>query len=157
MELFKLQCDGCCAKLELKGGQYHCSHCGSGYLRQDAMRKIAEQVVDVIESQINGDDDDQQHINEQVARIVDPDNDDIIILEQEDDMEDLHFEQIATIPYNDELYAVMKPIDIEGLDEDVRITFLITLDDEGDFGIEIEHDKRTLAEIEKLYDKLFDE
>ena len=66
-----------------------------------------------------------------VDRLLDENNTDPIVLFDENNKE-TSFEQVAVIPLEEKLYAILKPItDIAGIEEDEALVFVIEeIDDE---------------------------
>lgn len=65
----------------------------------------------------------------------------------------MRFEQVAVVPYNDELYCILRPMDvIEGIGADEAVVFLCDTDDNGDTVLKIEQDDETaIAVFERYY------
>ena len=58
-----------------------------------------------------------------IDMLLDPDNESPIVLQNEKG-EHVSFDQIAIIPYNDKLYAILKPITpVEGVGENEALVF----------------------------------
>ena len=89
--------------------------------------------------------------------LLDEDNDDPITVYDEND-KPVRFDQVAIIPFKEKLYAILKPIDeMEGVEDDEVIVFLIEETEDGDAELVIETDEPTAM---KVYDedlKLLDE
>lgn len=84
--------------------------------------------------------------------LTDDDNCDNIVLTDEDGNEQ-EFEQIAVIPYEEELYCILHPLNDPEVAEDEAIVFLYSEDDEGEILTVVEDDE--LADkIFELYDEL---
>lgn len=98
--------------------------------------------------------------NEQVNildQLLDEDNEDPITLYDENDKA-VRFDQVAIIPYKEKLYAILKPIDeMEGVNDDEAIVFLVEEDDDGDAELTIETDESTAIKVFDEYYKLLDE
>ena len=98
--------------------------------------------------------------NEQVNildQLLDEDNEDPITLYDENDKA-VRFDQVAIIPYKEKLYAILKPIDeMEGVNDDEAIVFLVEEDDDGDAELTIETDEPTAIKVFDEYYKLLDE
>lgn len=85
-----------------------------------------------------------------IEQLLDENNTDPIILYDEDDKE-VKFEQIAIIPLNDSLYAILKPMEeMEGVAEDEAIVFAFETDEESD-------EVLTVVEDDAVIDAVFDE
>lgn len=89
--------------------------------------------------------------------LLDENNDDPITLYDEEDKE-VQFEQVAVIPDNDKIYAILKPIDeLEGVEDDEAIVFLADYDDEGNTVLLVEKDEETAIRVFDKYYQLLDE
>lgn len=89
--------------------------------------------------------------------LLDEDNEDPITLYDENDKA-VKFDQVAIIPLNDRLYAILKPIDeMEGVADDEAIVFAVSEDKEGETTLEIETDEPTAIRVFDEYYKLLDE
>ena len=88
--------------------------------------------------------------------LLDEDNEEPITLYDESD-KPVKFDQVAIIPLNDKLYAILKPIDeMEGVADDEAIVFAVTEDSEGETVLEIETDEPTAIKVFDEYYKLLD-
>ena len=84
--------------------------------------------------------------------LLDEDNDDPITVYDEND-KPVRFDQVAIIPFKEKLYAILKPIDeMEGVEDDEVIVFLIEETEDGDAELVIETDEPTAM---KVYDECF--
>ena len=89
--------------------------------------------------------------------LLDEDNDDPITVYDEND-KPVRFDQIAIIPFKEKLYAILKPIDeMEGVEDDEVIVFLIEETEDGDAELVIETDEPTAMKVYDEYLKLLDE
>ncbi len=89
--------------------------------------------------------------------LLDEDNDDPITLFDENDKA-VRFDQVAIIPFKEKLYAILKPIDdMEGVEDDEAIVFLIEETEDGDAELVIETDEPTAIKVFDEYYKLLDE
>lgn len=89
--------------------------------------------------------------------LLDEDNEDPITLYDENDKA-VKFDQVAIIPLNDRLYAILKPIDeMEGVADDEAIVFAVSEDKDGETTLEIETDEPTAIKVFDEYYKLLDE
>ncbi len=89
--------------------------------------------------------------------LLDEDNDDPITLFDENDKA-VKFDQVAIIPFKEKLYAILKPIDdMEGVEDDEAIVFLIEETEDGDAELVIETDEPTAIKVFDEYYKLLDE
>ncbi|MBQ3493843.1 MAG: DUF1292 domain-containing protein [Clostridia bacterium] len=88
--------------------------------------------------------------------LLDEDNEDPITLYDENDKA-IKFDQVAIIPMDDKLYAILKPIDeMEGVADDEAIVFYINEDGNGDATLEIETDEPVAMRVFDEYYKLLD-
>lgn len=89
--------------------------------------------------------------------LLDENNDDPITLYDEEDKA-VQFEQVAVIPDNDKIYAILKPIDeLEGVEDDEAIVFVVDYDDEGNTVLLVEKDEETAIRVFDKYYQLLDE
>lgn len=89
--------------------------------------------------------------------LLDENNDSPIVLYDEDDRA-VNFEQVAVIPDNDNVYAVLKPLDeLEGVADDEAIVFLVDFDEEGNSMLVIEQDEEIAIRVFDKYYQLLDE
>lgn len=92
-----------------------------------------------------------------IEQLLDENNTDPIILYDEDDKE-VKFEQIAIIPLNDSLYAILKPMEqMEGVAEDEAIVFSFETDEESDEVLSVVEDDATIDAVFDEYYKLIKE
>ena len=88
--------------------------------------------------------------------LLDEDNEDPITLYDENDKA-VKFDQVAVIPLNNNLYAILKPIDeMEGVADDEAIVFAVKQDKDGESVLEIETDEPTAIKVFDEYYKLLD-
>ena len=89
--------------------------------------------------------------------LLDEDNEDPITLYDEND-KPIKFDQVAIIPLEEKLYAILKPIDeMEGVADDEAIVFYVNEDHEsGETTLEIETDEPTAILVFDEYYKLLD-
>ena len=89
-------------------------------------------------------------------RLLDEDDDENIVLFDMNN-EAHEFEQIAVIPYDERIYAIMKPVlQMEGIADDEALVF--ALDEfEDECAISIETDDRIANEVFERYYELLDE
>ena len=88
--------------------------------------------------------------------LLDEDNKEPIVLSDEEGKK-FTFEQIAVIPYNDKVYAVLKPVDkIDGVNDDEAIVFVV---DERPTGsvLMVESDEKVAISVFDEYYNLLDE
>lgn len=102
----------------------------------------------------------EKNINEELDVLdilLDENNDEPISLFDEDDKE-IKFEQVAVIPHNEKIYAILKPIDeLEGVADDEAIVFLVDEDEEGNSILVIEKDEEVATLVFDKYYQLLDE
>lgn len=85
-----------------------------------------------------------------IAALLDPENENNIILYDENDKA-VEFEQIAIIPIDNDIYAILRPVEqMEGTDEDVAIVFELSEDEEGNDVIEVVDNSEV---VDKVYEK----
>lgn len=89
--------------------------------------------------------------------LLDEDNEDPIILYDEYSKQ-VKFDQVAIIPLNEKLYAILKPIDeIPGVADDEAIVFAINENDNGETTLVVETDEPIAMQVFDEYYKLLDE
>lgn len=89
--------------------------------------------------------------------LLDENNDKPITLYDENDKA-VKFDQVAIIPMEEQLYAILKPIDeMEGVADDEAIVFLIEEDEDGDAELVVETDEAKAMKVFDEYYKLLDE
>ncbi len=92
-----------------------------------------------------------------IERLLDENDLGTIVLFDENDKE-VEFEQIAIIPYEDEVYAILKPVkEMEGVAEDEAIVFLLDADDDSDDVLSVVEDDAVIDAVFDAYYKLLDE
>lgn len=65
-----------------------------------------------------------------IDTLLDPDNESVITLMSENNTI-IEFDQIAVIPYENELYAILKPIThIDGVNEDEALVFRMNVEED---------------------------
>lgn len=76
-----------------------------------------------------------------------------------DEDKPVKFEQIAIIPLDDKLYAILKPIDtLDGVADDEALVFLINDNAEnGDAELIVEIDEQVLIKVFDVYYKLLED
>ena len=88
--------------------------------------------------------------------LLDEDNEDPITLYDENDKA-IRFDQVAIIPLEEKLYAILKPIDeMENVADDEAIVFVVNEDENGESILEIETDEPTAIRVFDEYYKLLD-
>jgi hypothetical protein len=89
--------------------------------------------------------------------LLNENNDQPITLYDENDKA-VKFEQVAVIPMDDNLYAILKPIDaMENVADDEAIVFAVNEDEDGETSLEIEIDESIAMRVFEEYYKLLDE
>ncbi|MBE7074520.1 MAG: DUF1292 domain-containing protein [Clostridiales bacterium] len=89
--------------------------------------------------------------------LLDEDNEDPITLYDENSKA-IKFDQVAIIPMDDKLYAILKPIDeIKGVADDEAIVFAINENDNGETTLIVETDEPTAMRVFDEYYRLLDE
>ncbi|MBR2986897.1 MAG: DUF1292 domain-containing protein [Clostridia bacterium] len=81
-------------------------------------------------------------------------NDNIVLYD--DDGEPIEFEQIALIPIEETLYFILRPIEMEGLEEDEAFVFQLIETDE-DSTIDLVEDDEIVEKVFELYYSLLDD
>lgn len=99
--------------------------------------------------------------NEEVVDIVDllldENNDEPIVLFDENDRE-IKFEQVAIIPENEKIYAILKPVDeMEGVADDEAIVFVVEYDKDGNSYLAVETNEEIAIKVFDKYYQLLDE
>ncbi len=88
--------------------------------------------------------------------LLDEDNEDPITLYDENDKA-IRFDQVAIIPLEEKLYAILKPIDeMQDVADDEAIVFVVNEDENGESILEIETDEPTAIRVFDEYYKLLD-
>ena len=92
-----------------------------------------------------------------IEKILDENNTDDIVITNEETGEEVLFEQIATIPYNDIVYAVLSPkFSNEYFEEGEGVVFKIIKEDDDDVLI-IEDNDEINEELQSAFSKDLDE
>ena len=92
-----------------------------------------------------------------IERLLDENDLGTIVLYDENDKE-VEFEQIAIIPYNENVYAILKPVEeMEGVAEDEAIVFLLDANDDTDDVLSVVEDDAIIDAVFDAYYKLLDE
>ena len=92
-----------------------------------------------------------------IDALFDQDNNDNITLFNEKD-EPVEFEQIALIPLNEVVYAILRPTQkIEGVAEDEAFVFEIVEDEENGDTLRLVEDDGIIEDVFADYNKLLDE
>ena len=92
-----------------------------------------------------------------IERLLDENDLGKIVLYDENDKE-VEFEQIAIIPYQNEVYAILKPVEkMEGVADDEAIVFLLDADEESDEVLSVVEDDAVIDAVFDAYYKLLDE
>ena len=100
----------------------------------------------------------KEEIDNPILKLLDPENDETITLYDENE-KPVEFEQIALIPFNDKLYAILKPVaKMEGVADDEAIVFAFDEDETNeDQLLVVEEDDNIIDEVFAIYNKLLDE
>lgn len=105
------------------------------------------------------DDAQKTNLNEEVDILdvlLDEDNEDPITLYDENNKA-YKFDQVAVIPLDDNLYAILKPVDeLEGVADDEAIVFSVNEQDSGETSLVVEIDESIAMRVFEEYYKLLD-
>lgn len=89
--------------------------------------------------------------------LLDPKNDDTITL-TDDENNQFEFDQVAVVPHENEIYALLTPHDhIEGIGEDEAVVMKVYTNENGEEVLESIVDDKLLDVIFDKYYKMFDE
>ena len=89
-----------------------------------------------------------------IEQLLDEDNIDPIVLYDENDNE-VEFDQIAIIPFNENLYAILKPVEpMEGVGEDEAIVFAFETDEDDDEILSVVEDDAIIDAVFEEYYKM---
>lgn len=89
--------------------------------------------------------------------LLDENNEDPITLYDNEDKK-VRFEQVAVIPDDDKIYAILKPIDeMEDVADDEAIVFRADVDDDGFSVLTVETDEEIATRVFDKYYQLLDE
>lgn len=93
-----------------------------------------------------------------IDKILTEENDENIVLYDEKDNA-IEFEQIAVIPVNNLIYAILKPVTkIDGVGEDEAVVFLLEDDESNNSDLlTTVTDEKVIEEVFNVYYKLLDE
>lgn len=92
-----------------------------------------------------------------IDMLLDENNTDPIVLYNENN-EEISFEQIALIPLDEQVYAILKPLgDFEGVGEDEALVFTIAEDDGEDVLVVEDREEIIDAVFEEYYAMLAEE
>ncbi len=99
-----------------------------------------------------------EEMDNPILKLLDPENSDPIVLFDENE-KPVSFEQIALIPYQEKLYAILKPVEkMEGVADDEAIVFAFEEDDTNeDQLLVVEENDAIIDEVFTIYNKLLDE
>jgi len=99
-----------------------------------------------------------EEMDNPILKLLDPENSDPIVLFDENE-KPVSFEQIALIPYQEKLYAILKPIEkMDGVADDEAIVFSFEEDDASeDQLLVVEENDTIIDEVFAIYNKLLDE
>ncbi len=90
-----------------------------------------------------------------LEKLLDEKNNEDITLKNEEG-KDITFEQVAVIPYGDNLYCVLKPLtEIEGVSDDEAIVFRVDQQD-GESVLAIEEDEAVAMQVFEEYINLWE-
>lgn len=102
---------------------------------------------------------DNQTMNEEIDILdvlLDEDNEDPVTLYDENG-KSYRFDQVAIIPMDNKLYAILKPIDeMEGVADDEAIVFAVNETDDGESSLVVEIDESIAMRVFDEYYKLLD-
>lgn len=99
----------------------------------------------------------EQEQDNPIMRLLDPKDNSVIVLYDEED-KPVEFEQIALIPYNENLYAILKPVKkMEGVGDDEAIVFAFEEDEEEDPILVVEENDAVIDAVFDVYNKLISE
>ncbi len=108
-----------------------------------------------MDKQINNQEQDQEL--DILDILLDEDNEDPVTLYDEKNKA-FKFDQVAIIPQDGKLYAILKPIDeIPGVADDEAIVFAINEKENGETSLVVETDESTAMRVFDEYYKLLDE
>lgn len=101
------------------------------------------------------------HSQEEEDSIIDvllnENNDKPVILYDEND-KPIKFDQVAVIPLDDNLYAILKPIDkMPNVADDEAIVFAVLEDEDGISSLEVETNESVAMRVFEEYYKLLDD
>lgn len=89
--------------------------------------------------------------------LLNENNDSPVVLYDEKDKA-VKFDQVAVIPMDDNLYAILKPIDkMENVADDEAIVFAVIEDEDGMASLEVETNESVAMRVFEEYYKLLDE
>ncbi len=92
-----------------------------------------------------------------IDALFDENNSDNITLYNDKD-EAVEFEQIALIPMDEEVYAILRPVEaIEGVADDEAFVFEIYEDEENGEALKLVEDDNIIDKVFEEYNKLLDE
>lgn len=98
----------------------------------------------------------EQKVINPIQSILDPRNNENVILFNENN-EAIEFEQVALIPYEKNLYAILKPVELmDGIESDEAVVFLM-VEEGNDIYLDVIDDDDTIDAIFDIYNKLFEE
>ncbi len=99
-----------------------------------------------------------EEMDNPILKLLDPENSDPIVLFDENE-KPVSFEQIALIPFQEKLYAILKPIEkMDGVADDEAIVFSFEEDDSSeDQLLVVEENDTIIDEVFAIYNKLLDE
>lgn len=116
------------------------------------MDKKKAQKIEEISNQVE-----EQEYRDIVDVLLDEENKEPIVL-IDGEGKKLSFEQIAVIPYNNKIYAVLKPIDeIENVADDEAIVFFVHEEEGQEPVLMVETDEKAAMDVFEEYYNLLDE
>ncbi len=93
-----------------------------------------------------------------IEKLLNAEDSEPIVLYDEKD-EAVRFEQIALIPYEEKLYALLKPMDkMEGVADDEAVIFVVDEDNEtGEQFLKVVNEDKIIDDVFKIYLELVEE
>ena len=92
-----------------------------------------------------------------VFEILTDENDTENIVLANEEGEEVEFEQIATIPLGDNVYCILRPINMDGIAEDEAFVFELKESDNDAENLQVVTDDETCAKVFDEYYRLCDE
>lgn len=90
-----------------------------------------------------------------IQKILTPTNNDNVIL-YNDQNEPMEFEQIALIPYKENLYCILRPLELDGIEQDEAIVFVIKEEGEN-IWLDVVDEEEVIDDIFDIYYQLYSE
>lgn len=92
-----------------------------------------------------------------LEKLLDEESDGIITLTNEDG-DEMVFNQVAVIPYEDKIYAILAPLsEMEDVSDDEAIVFLVDELEDGEHVLVLERDEPTAMAVFDEYIKLWED